>query len=992
MHLSEVVMDGFKCYQDKTTINSLDHSFNAITGMNGSGKSNILDAIVFVLNLESNKNLRVTSVKELINIHRSECTVTLTFRDDQDNKQEVSRFLDRDGKSKYKMNKHNCTKSTVETFCKSNNISNDFIIMQGHITKILNMNSTELRNMIEESCGIRNYSLEAEKSLKLIQKKEIKIKEAREYLRAIIAPFFNKIKKEKEIYEACVLLNKNKKMFITMKETFENIIEASENNTELYEVYNTLKEIKEREVELDELNNRVTKEGRNRVENRSRLQEERLAYDSLKSEMELLKDEAVTEESECVEEEMRELEERERLLNKEVVTEETGSKIQELEANKRELSVVESERMEMNSSEGGSVFQETVNLGAVIEELTEDILEFSQTFDKCQYLRSKLSYPTHGTHGTHNIHSTHYGTVDENFELTNNKYFDAIFTILGARAKYVICDTDVTASEIIKKADRNISCIPLNKISYSNERHTDSSALNFIKFDNKLEKAFLYLFNGFHIFENKNEARSYCYENKKICVTLDGTVYDHKGTLTGGKTQFSEIIRMKDILHCEDRMKQIHMKYSSIIGIRNNNYYGMRNDLEDMHKEAKKEQSRKTKIKEIQGRIEILTNKNSLLEGLLSNKVNIKGELRKTQQRIQELRKKHEEKQGRIERNKRIIRENKEKRERRRKITNELEKKEMLIREYDAEMDENVEGAEERINELIKVVSTNKARVNKRIQRMKVTSSIDELVSGMEDGDVKTGIQGGYVGLVGVEAVMEHEELTPFVQKLPPNSVIVQLTTEVLNSIKHSIMELSQKLNVKTSVSTMDPAHLNNMVELLQNNSNEMNLLEEKINKLVQDKEEILRSIQRYNTMSETEFQRGFEHINKHLKIFLSYFLTNVDIYITPSFEIKVSFEKDNSTRTVSSLSELSGGQRSLIALSLIFSMLTFNPAPFYIFDEIDAALDLNYTQSIGEIIRNEFKGAQFIIISLKNNMFDNANRIYRVFIQNQKSKICQIK
>merc|ERR1719384_714359 len=48
------------------------------------------------------------------------------------------------------------------------------------------------------------------------------------------------------------------------------------------------------------------------------------------------------------------------------------------------------------------------------------------------------------------------------------------------------------------------------------------------------------------------------------------------------------------------------------------------------------------------------------------------------------------------------------------------------------------------------------------------------------------------------------------------------------------------------------------------------------------------------------------------------------------------------------SLSELSGGQRSLIALSLILSLLLFKPAPLYILDEVDAALDLSHTQNIG--------------------------------------------
>ena len=78
------------------------------------------------------------------------------------------------------------------------------------------------------------------------------------------------------------------------------------------------------------------------------------------------------------------------------------------------------------------------------------------------------------------------------------------------------------------------------------------------------------------------------------------------------------------------------------------------------------------------------------------------------------------------------------------------------------------------------------------------------------------------------------------------------------------------------------------------------------------------------------------------------------------------------------SLTELSGGQRSLIALSLILALLQFNPAPMYILDEIDAALDLSHTQNIGKLLKSRFKTSQFIIVSLKDGMFNNANVLFR--------------
>jgi len=79
------------------------------------------------------------------------------------------------------------------------------------------------------------------------------------------------------------------------------------------------------------------------------------------------------------------------------------------------------------------------------------------------------------------------------------------------------------------------------------------------------------------------------------------------------------------------------------------------------------------------------------------------------------------------------------------------------------------------------------------------------------------------------------------------------------------------------------------------------------------------------------------------------------------------------------SLVELSGGQKSLLALSFIFAILTCRPAPFYILDEIDAALDSCNTENIGNIIKNFFELSQFIIISLKGGLVKNANVIFKI-------------
>ena len=95
---------------------------------------------------------------------------------------------------------------------------------------------------------------------------------------------------------------------------------------------------------------------------------------------------------------------------------------------------------------------------------------------------------------------------------------------------------------------------------------------------------------------------------------------------------------------------------------------------------------------------------------------------------------------------------------------------------------------------------------------------------------------------------------------------------------------------------------------------------------------------------------------------------------VMDGLEVKVAF--NNVWKE--SLTELSGGQRSLLALSLILALLLFKPAPMYILDEVDAALDLSHTQNIGLMLRTHFSASQFIVVSLKEGMFNNANVIFR--------------
>ena len=151
---------------------------------------------------------------------------------------------------------------------------------------------------------------------------------------------------------------------------------------------------------------------------------------------------------------------------------------------------------------------------------------------------------------------------------------------------------------------------------------------------------------------------------------------------------------------------------------------------------------------------------------------------------------------------------------------------------------------------------------------------------------------------------------------------------------------------------------------------------------ILKDKAKIESVIDELEVKKKEALQRTWTRVNSDFGSIFSTLLPGASAKLEPpedgtvmdGLEVKVAFHgvwKD-------SLTELSGGQRSLLALSLILSMLLFKPAPMYILDEVDSALDLSHTENIGLMLRTHFSSSQFIVVSLKEGMFNNANVIFR--------------
>ncbi|KAH0700639.1 hypothetical protein KY284_014854 [Solanum tuberosum] len=79
-------------------------------------------------------------------------------------------------------------------------------------------------------------------------------------------------------------------------------------------------------------------------------------------------------------------------------------------------------------------------------------------------------------------------------------------------------------------------------------------------------------------------------------------------------------------------------------------------------------------------------------------------------------------------------------------------------------------------------------------------------------------------------------------------------------------------------------------------------------------------------------------------------------------------------------IANLSGGEKTLSSLALVFALHHYKPTPLYVMDEIDAALDFKNVSIVGHYVKDRTKDAQFIIISLRNNMFELADRLVGIY------------
>jgi chromosome segregation protein len=285
-YIKKIELKGFKSFGPKTATVTLDKGFTAITGPNGSGKTNIADAVLFGLGELSARRMRAASLSKLVyhgypelNVKKAKSAKVVLQFDNSDNRLPVdtktvtiSREINRAGQSIYRLNGRRISRTHILNILSMAGISptGHNVVLQGAITRIAEISAPERRKMISDMVGIAQYDAEKAEAEEKLRSAEISIRTAMGRIDEV-QKRVDDLERERNELLRYMFLKKEIKRFEAMK-IFGDILEVERKKADVTS-------------KLEEVQSKVEKSRQLREQLRSQRHEAETEWRKLGSEM-----------------------------------------------------------------------------------------------------------------------------------------------------------------------------------------------------------------------------------------------------------------------------------------------------------------------------------------------------------------------------------------------------------------------------------------------------------------------------------------------------------------------------------------------------------------------------------------------------------------------------------------------------------------------------------------------------------------------------------
>ncbi|MGC9205306.1 MAG: AAA family ATPase, partial [Candidatus Micrarchaeia archaeon] len=213
----------------------------------------------------------------------------------------------------------------------------------------------------------------------------------------------------------------------------------------------------------------------------------------------------------------------------------------------------------------------------------------------------------------------------------------------------------------------------------------------------------------------------------------------------------------------------------------------------------------------------------------------------------------------------------------------------------------------------------------------------------------------------------------------------IEIINNSIEAMEKEAGVLAEKINELGNVNLKAPA-------IYEERKRDVAEVEEKVNTLEQERLAVLKMIEEIDAKKYSIFIDTFNQVSKNFTKLYSYISEDkAEIYLSDEkdpFNSELRIRVKTKNNAIKRADGMSGGERSMLMLMLVFAIHMYKPSALYIFDEIDSALDKENSKKLSQFIKQLSGDSQFIVVSHNDTLISNADTAIGVAKVDEESKI----